>query len=72
MQSHEYLIKQRQGSHQHAAYAEEEPAEELLLYQTSSHLSRDEALGLFKAYDVDASGQLEEPEVGPAPALRLG
>ena len=63
MQSHEYLIRQRRGSEQHGAYVEGELDEPLLLYETSSDLSRDEALQLFKAYDVDASGSLEPPEV---------
>ena len=63
MQSHEYLIRQRSGSEQHGAYKEGELDEPLVLYETSSDLSRDEALQLFKAYDVDASGILEPPEV---------
>ena len=63
MQSHEYLIRQRSGSEQHVAYQQGELDEPLLLYETSSDLSRDEAHQLFRAYDVDASGSLEPPEV---------
>jgi len=63
MSSHEYLIRNRVGSEQHRAYAAGELAEPLLLYETSSSLSRAEALQLFRAYDVDASGLLEPAEV---------
>ena len=61
MQSHEYLVRAYLDQAQRTG--EVSAAESLELYESSDGMSEQEAIQLFKAYDVDASGQLELPEV---------
>jgi hypothetical protein len=61
MQSHEYLVRAYLDQAQRTGEAS--AAESLELYESSDGMSEQEAIQLFKAYDVDASGQLELPEV---------
>jgi len=55
MSAHEYLIS--------AASSRRYNDTALLLYDSDSRISASEALALFKACDVDASGVLERPEI---------
>ena len=61
MQSHEYLVRAYLDQAQRTG--EVSAAESLELYESGDGMSEQEAIQLFKAYDVDASGQLELPEV---------
>ena len=61
MQSHGYLVRAYLDQAQRTG--EVSAAESLELYESSDGMSEQEAIQLFKAYDVDASGQLELPEV---------
>ena len=61
MQSHEYLVRAYLDQAQRTG--EVSAADSLELYESGDGMSEQEAIQLFKAYDVDASGQLELPEV---------
>jgi len=56
MSSHEYLVRSVASHEQNKGGA-------LLLYQSESVLSQEQALELFRGYDSDGSGYLEEDEL---------
>ena len=59
MRSHTYLVRAATGRHALAS----NNRVPMILYESGSALTDEEARDLFTSYDIDASGALEKPEV---------